>query len=265
MDLLAIIAGLATGFVLGLLGSGGSIIALPALIYLLNVAPKSALAMSLGVVGITATLAALTHHRRGNLDLPVAAVFALFGVAGTYAGAKVGVRLPAVWQLTLFALVMYTAAWRMFRRAPIPANSVFVSVGEGEGDAVLGKCTQWVSYCTAQIALVGLGVGVLTGLVGVGGGFLIVPALVLFSGLSMKKAVGTSLPIVAVNAYAGFYGYFGAVPIDWSLMKGFVSMTILGTFVGTWASHRLSHEMLRRSFAWFLIVVATYILFRSSR
>ena len=264
MDMLVIVAGLATGFVLGLLGSGGSIIALPALIYLLGVAPKSALAMSLGVVGVAATLAAVSHGRRGNLDLPVAAVFALFGVMGTYVGTRVGVRLPAVWQLTLFALVMYAAAWRMFRRAPAQAPAATAGLGVNGGAAALGGCPGWISSCTAHIALAGLGVGLLTGLVGVGGGFLIVPALVLFSGLPMKKAVGTSLAIVAVNAYAGFYGYLGAVPVEWPLMGGFVSMTLLGSFAGTWASHRLSHDALKRAFAWFLVVVASYILIKNN-
>ena len=264
MDLLVIFAGLTTGFVLGLLGSGGSIVALPALIYLLGVAPKSALAMSLGVVGVTATLAAVSHGRRGNLDLPVASVFALFGVMGTYVGTRVGVRLPAVWQLTLFALVMYTAAWRMFRRAPAQAQAATAGLGVSGSTAALGGCPDWISTCTAHIALAGLGVGLLTGLVGVGGGFLIVPALVLFSGLPMKKAVGTSLAIVAVNAYAGFYGYLGAVPVEWPLMGGFVSMTLLGSFAGTWASHRLSHDALKRAFAWFLVVVASYILIKNN-
>ena len=262
MDMFVILAGTATGFVLGLLGSGGSIIALPALIYLLGVAPKSALAMSLGVVAVTATLAAANHGRRGNVDAPVAVVFALFGMAGTFVGTRVGVMTPAAAQLTLFALVMYTAAWRMLRRVTVaqPAGGMARVSG---GAAVLGGCPDFFSPCTGKIALAGIGVGLLTGLVGVGGGFLIVPALVLFSGIPMKKAVGTSLAIVAANAYAGFYGYLGAVPVDWPLMGGFVSMTLIGSFLGTWASNRLSHEALKRAFAWFLLIVASYILIKN--
>src|ERR1700690_3014616 len=113
MMLLAVVAGLGTGFVLGLLGSGGSIIALPALIYLLGVAPKSAIAMSLGVVAVTATLAAFNHARRGNVDLKVALVFASFGAFGTFFGTRLGVIPPVGIPLTLFALVMVAAAWRM--------------------------------------------------------------------------------------------------------------------------------------------------------
>lgn len=263
MDWLGVVSGIATGFVLGLLGSGGSIIALPALIYLLGVEPKSALAMSLGVVGITATMAAVSHARKGNLVVPVALVFATFGVIGSLAGTRIGVRLPVIWQLTLFAFVMYFAAWRMFRRAsPRVHLAAECATGEPHDHEEKG-CPKLISRCSAEIALAGLGVGLLTGLVGAGGGFLIVPALVLFSGLSMKKAVGTSLAIVAINAYAGFYGYLGAIPLDWKLMGEFTSMTLLGSLIGAWASHRLSHDKLKRSFAWFLVVVATYILMKN--
>lgn len=168
MDVLAILAGLATGMVLGLFGSGGSIVALPALLYLLNVAPKSAIAMSLGVVAVTATLSPIDHWRRGNVKVRVALVFGLFGVAGTFAGARLGLVTPVVVQLGLFALVMYAAAWRMLRPAipqPVAAGGV-VAVG-GDADAI-ASCYYFFSPCMGHIALHGIGVGVLTGLVGGG-------------------------------------------------------------------------------------------------
>lgn len=254
MDIAAILAGLTTGMVLGLFGSGGSIIALPALIYLLHVEPKSAIAMSLGVVGVTATLSALDHLRRGNVEVRIALVFGLFGVAGTFAGARLGVVTPVVIQLGLFALVMYAAAWRMLRPALLkPVGAV----------AAAGGCHEFISPCMAQIALHGIGVGVLTGLVGVGGGFLIVPALVLLSGIPMKRAVGTSLAIVAAKSYAGFAGYMGGVPVDWVVMGWFTLVTVLGSFLGTFFSTRISQDALKKGFAWFLVAVATYILFKS--
>ena len=263
MTLLAIVAGLITGFVLGLLGSGGSIVALPALIYLLGVAPKSAIAMSLGVVAVTATLAAFSHARRNNVDLKVALVFACFGAVGTYTGTRLGVVTPAGVQLTLFALVMYAAAWRMRKRPmslPVAAGGLRLSA---DGTAVLGGCQQFFSPCMAHIALAGVGVGLLTGLVGVGGGFLIVPALVLLSGIAMKQAVGTSLAIVAANSAMGFAGYLGGVPVAWELMAGFTAVTVLGSFVGARFSTRLSQETLKRVFALFLFFVATYILLKN--
>lgn len=261
MDLSAIFAGLATGLVLGLFGSGGSIIALPALLYLLHVAPKSAIAMSLGVVAVTATVSALDNWRRGRVDVRIAFVFGLFGVAGTFAGARLGLLTPVVIQLGLFALVMYAAAWRMLKpvRVATPSTSVGV-VGEA---AALGGCQDFFSPCMGHIALHGIGVGVLTGLVGVGGGFLIVPALVLLSGIPMKTAVGTSLAIVAAKSYAGFAGYLGGVAIDYAVMGGFTAVTIAGSFAGAHLAGHLSHDTLKKAFAWFLVAVATYILFKS--
>lgn len=263
MLLSALLAGLTTGLVLGLFGSGGSIIALPALMYLLHVEPKSAIAMSLGAVAVTATVSGLDNWRRGLVNARVALVFGLFGAAGTFAGARLGLLTPVVVQLGLFALVMYTAAWRMLRPAtPRPARAGGV-LPAGGGTAALGGCRDFFSPCMGHIALHGIGVGVLTGLVGVGGGFLIVPALVLLSGIPMKTAVGTSLAIVAAKSYAGFIGYMGGVPIDWAVMGGFTAVTVAGSFVGARFSSRLSQDTLKKAFAWFLVVVGTHILFES--
>lgn len=268
MDILAILAGMATGMVLGLFGSGGSIIALPALLYLLNVAPKSAIAMSLGVVAVTATFSAVAHWRRGNVIVRVALVFGMFGMMGTFAGARLGLLTPVVIQLGLFALVMYAAAWRMLKPVKLnPAEPVAASADEvvvtGNGMAVFRSCHDFFSPCMGRIALHGIGVGVLAGLVGVGGGFLIVPALVLLSGVPMKQAVGTSLAIVAAQSYAGFAGYLGGVPIDYSLMGSFTAVTVLGSFMGMRLAGRVSHAALKKAFAWFLVVVASYILLKS--
>lgn len=262
MDILAILAGAATGIVLGLFGSGGSIIATPALLYLLDVEPKSAIAMSLGIVAVTATIAALDNWKRGNVDVSVAAVFGLFGVAGTYAGARLGVVTPVVIQLVVFALVMYAAAWRMLKPARLAVPASGESLSASGGTAAI-PCTGLFSPCMAHMALHGIGVGVLTGFVGVGGGFLIVPALVLLSRIPMKMAVGTSLAIVAAKSYAGFAGYMGAVPIDWALMGGFTAVTVMASFAGTRIAHRFSQDTLKRAFAVFLLFVATYILLKS--
>lgn len=261
MDILAVLAGVVTGTVLGLFGSGGSIIATPALLYLLEVAPKSAIAMSLGIVAVTATIAALDNWKRGNVDVSVAAVFGVFGVAGTYAGARLGVVTPVAIQLAVFALVMYAAAWRMLKPARLAVpSSADLSVS---GSVAALPCTGLLSPCMAHMALHGVGVGVLTGFVGVGGGFLIVPALVLLSRVPMKIAIGTSLAIVAAKSYAGFAGYMGAVPIDWALMGGFTAVTVVASFAGTRIAHRFSPDTLKRAFAVFLLFVATYILLKS--
>lgn len=263
MILVAIFAGAATGVVLGLLGSGGSIIAVPALLYLLHVEPKQAIAMSLGIVAITATIAAFDNWRRGNVDVRVAAVFGLFGVVGTFGGTRLGVHTPVTLQLGLFALVMLAAAWRMLKPKKQQLVVQSAQLAGAGGPSIDIAESENLKAHLGQIALLGIGVGALTGLVGVGGGFLIVPALVLLSGIPMKTAIGTSLAIVAANASTGFAGYFGVVPVEWGLMVSFTAVTVIGSFVGTRLAHRFSQETLKRSFGVFLVFVAGYILLKS--
>jgi hypothetical protein len=187
-------------------------------------------------------------------------VFGLFGVIGTYGGARLGVLTPVVVQLTLFALIMYAAAWKMLQKkqvSPAPAQLA------GAGGPNVPTEDEEISAHMGHIAIHGIGVGALTGLVGVGGGFLIVPALVLLSGIPMKMAIGTSLVIVAAKSYAGFAGYMGAVPIDWATMLSFTTVTVLGSFAGTRLAHRFSQETLKRGFGVFLVFVATYIMLKS--
>jgi len=260
MSVFLALAGVMTGLLLGILGSGGSIIALPALIYLVDIPTKPAIAMSLGIVGITAFIAAIQHWRKGNLNLQVALVFSLFGAGGTFAGAKIGVVMPDLLQLGLFAVIMYLAAYRMFRPqkvAPMPPDP---SDADGGGEAVLVQTA--ISAHLGHIAVHGIVVGVLTGMVGVGGGFLIVPALVLLSGLSMKEAVGTSLAVVSAKSFAGLAGYAGAVAIDYVTMGTFTAIAVASGIVGGHISNRLSARLLKKSFAVFLVLVATYIVFK---
>lgn len=255
MTMVTILAGLVTGVVLGIFGSGGSIVTTPALLYLLQLDPKTAIAMSLGIVAITATVAALQHWRAGNVNLRLTLVFGLFGVAGTYAGARVGVITPVSIQLALFALVMYAAAWKMF--SPTRVHQSLGAAAVVPVDA--GNAGRQLSH----VALHGILVGLLTGMVGVGGGFLIVPALVLLSALPMKQAIGTSLAIVAVKSFAGFAGYAGEVAIDYQLMAGFTVVAITGSVVGTRIAEGLSPQVLQKGFAMALLVVASYILLNS--
>ncbi|MBD3609024.1 MAG: sulfite exporter TauE/SafE family protein [Gammaproteobacteria bacterium] len=256
MSMAVVIAGLLTGLLLGIFGSGGSIITMPALLYLLDVEPKSAIAMSLGIVAITATITAIQHGFRGNVNLKITAIFGIFGVVGTYLGALLGVITPVAIQLGIFALVMYAAAWKMLK--PQPQHK---SAGASATvDCPDGNCGQ---FQYTHIAVHGIAVGILTGVVGVGGGFLIVPALVLLSGLPMRQAVGTSLAIVALKSFAGFAGYLGAVQIDYGLLAGFTVIAVIGSVVGSLIGQRLPAETLKRGFGGFLLLVASYILFKS--
>ena len=254
MSISIIIAGLITGMLLGIFGSGGSIITMPALLYLLDVDPKSAIAMSLGIVAITATVTAVQHWYKGNVNLRITAIFGLFGVIGTFAGAKLGVITPVFIQLSVFAIIMYAAAWKMLKPAP-----KHKSVGAACAECADGFCDD-LDY--KEIAMHGIAVGILTGIVGVGGGFLIVPALVLLSGLPMKKAIGTSLAIVSLKSFAGFAGYAGAVAIDYSMMAVFSLIAITGSLVGSQIAHYLPANQLKKGFAVFLLLVASYILIK---
>jgi len=254
MSIAILFSGLFTGLMLGIFGSGGSIATTPALLYLLNVEPKSAIAMSLGIVAITATISALQHWRHGNVNLKVTAVFGAFGVMGTYAGALLGVITPVTIQLTIFALVMYAAAWKMLKPKHKSVGAAAVI------DCPNGDCNE---FQYTHIAIHGIAVGVLTGVVGVGGGFLIVPALVLLSGLPMKQAIGTSLSIVALKSFAGFAGYAGVVDINYTLMANFTAVAIVASFIGSLISHRLPSTLLQKGFGSFLVVVASYIILKS--
>lgn len=247
MMIFALISGVLTGLALGIFGSGGGIVVVPALIYLLHLPPKEAIAMGLGIIAITAILSAWDHWRVGNVDMRAAATFAPLGIVGTYAGARLGSAVPVSFQLGLFAVVMYMAAYRMLRKNTLGA-----------------EVTQRSD--TARVLLLvgaGIGVGLLAGVVGVGGGFLIVPAMVLLAGLPMKRAVGTSLAVVSLNSLSGFVGYLGTVAVNYPVMGAFAAVTVVSSLTGARFARQWSAERLKQGFAWSLVVVASYIIIKS--
>lgn len=250
---MVLLAGVLTGLLLGLMGSGGSIVTLPALIYLAGVDVKPAMAMTFGIVAITAGFASFEHGRKGRVNLQVACVFGLTGMAGTYLGARAGVWLPDTLQMIMFASIMLLAAWRMFAGQQLQRITTGPCVEPGN-----------IQVRLPPVALHGMAVGILTGMVGVGGGFLIVPALVLLSGLSIRDAVGTSLAVVALKSIAGFAGYVGSVEIDYGMMCGFALTAITGSFAGALLSNRISGDRLKAVFGVFLVFMAGAILLESS-
>lgn len=253
MPVLGVALGLVVGLSLGLLGGGGSILAVPIFVYVLGYGAKEAIAMSLAVVGITSLTGAIGHWRIGNVRLRVALIFGAVAMFGTYLGARLAVLFSGAAQLVLFALVMIAAAYFMLRGGVLGARS-----GAGDPDRT-GPAQPRVGL----IAVEALAVGVLTGLVGVGGGFLIVPALVLLAGLPMKQAVGTSLLIIAMNTSAGFYGYLGQVQVDWAFMGLFSGVAVAGIVIGTYLCRFVTQRALRRAFAVFLLVMGAAILYEN--
>lgn len=250
--LYVILGAVAIGLTLGLLGSGGSILTVPVLVYLAHEPDKVAIAESLAIVGGIALVGALPYARQKLVDWHSVLYFGIPGLIGTYGGAALARWVPGTIQLALFAVVMILAAVLMFR-----GNQDL----EEPAGAPHERQALW------KIATEGLLVGVLTGLVGVGGGFLIVPALVLLGGLSMQLAVGTSLLIIAAKSAAGFWKYTDVLAemgqhVDWGLIGVFTAIGIVGSFVGNALSRRVPQAQLKRGFAAFLVIMGGFILVR---
>lgn len=241
------------GVSLGLLGGGGSVLALPVLVYVMGVAPKSAIAMTLVIVGTVSLLGLIPHWRAGNIHLKTAGVFGAATMLGAFAGAKMA-SLPFVsetFQMLLFATVMFLAAGFMIYRSAKPIQA------QDPLDLYPKPVCQ---YCWLWLLSEGLLVGILTGFVGVGGGFAIVPALVLLAKVPMKQAIGTSLLIIVTNSVAGFLGYLGHVTLDWHLIISFIFAASLGTLPGAYLARFVSAQKLQQSFGYFLLVVAAFVL-----
>lgn len=266
MPLIGSSLGFLVGFTLGLLGGGGSVLTVPLLVYVLGLQVKVAIASSLAVVGFVALVGVWRHARSGNVEVRTALVFGGVAMLGSFAGARGAALIPGRVQLTLFALTMLAAATFMFRgrrpaRDVAPGSESTVGQGDGaESAATPGEPPRGEVPLPAVVATA-LGVGVLTGVVGVGGGFLIVPALVLLLRLSMHRAVGTSLLVIALNASAGFAGYIGQVSVPWRLLGGFTAFAALGILVGARAMRIVRPAALRKGFAVFLVAVACFMLF----
>jgi len=246
--LLAVLIGVS----LGLIGGGGSILAAPVLIYVMGVPSKSALAMTLVIVGVASLIGVLPHWRNGNVNLRTAALFAPPAMVGAYFGARVAsldAVLPIL-QLGVFAAMMVFASVMMIRKGSKKQQKIDLMADEHHG-------SQWWA-----IAAEGLGVGMLTGFVGIGGGFLVIPALVLLGGMPMKEAIGTSLIILALKSVTGFAGYVGNVPIEWGLLISFTIAAGIGIILGAYINRFIEAKYLEKGFGYFVLAVAVFIIIR---
>ena len=238
------------GLSLGLMGGGGSILTVPVFVYVIGLPAKQAIAMSLPVVGATSLVGALSHWRAGNVRLQTAFGFGVVAMIGSFLGARLAGFLPGAVQLMLLAIVMLAAAASMLRR-------------KRAGDAAGTEAESRAAIPVGKLAAVGLAVGVLTGIIGIGGGFLIVPALVVLGRVPMKQAVGTSLLVIAMNSASGFAGYAGSVDIPWGFLARFTAVSIAGILVGTYLVRFVSAAALKRGFALFLIVIGTAMIYQN--
>lgn len=233
------------GLALGTLGGGGSILTVPVLVYVLGFDPKLAIAMSLPVVGVAALVGVMSHWRAGNVQLQTAAIFGSVAMVGSYTGARASVWFTGRAQLLILGTVMVAAAVSMLRNA---------TQDEPRDSA---------PPHTALLLIVGLGVGILTGLIGIGGGFLIVPALVILGRVPMKAAVGTSLLVIALNSTSGYLGHVGREVVPWGFVVRFTSVAVVGILAGTALVHHIPTRQLKRAFALLLVVIGALILWQN--
>lgn len=240
--------GLVIGALVGLLGGGGSILAVPALVYLAGQDLQQAVATSLLVVGVTAVVAVLPRLRERQIGWRIGLLFGAAGTVTAVAGAAANRVLPEPLVLTLFAALMVAAGARMLQEKP----------ATGVACAVDGGRVNW-RRCLPRTIAGGLVVGFLTGLLGVGGGFLIIPVLVLALGLPMPTAVGTSLVIVAINSAAGFAAHAGEATLDVPVTLAFTGAAVVSAVVAGRLGARIDTERLRRWFAWLVLAVAGLI------
>ncbi|GGW73560.1 hypothetical protein DFQ11_10941 [Winogradskyella epiphytica] len=261
MEILGYLGALVVGLVLGLIGGGGSILTVPILVYLIGFNPLVATAYSLFVVGVTSSIGAFQNFKKGLVDLKTAALFAIPAFIAVYLTRRYLIILipevvftvndfkvtNSIFIMMLFAIIMLLASFSMIRT---------------KKDKGLEGETQAIQYNYPLIALEGIVVGVLTGLVGAGGGFLIIPALVLLAKLPMKQAVGTSLLIIAVKSLIGFLGDLPNMDVDWPFLLLFTAISIVGIILGVYLSKYISSKKLKKGFGYFTLIMAFYIIYK---
>ena len=261
LQILGYLSALLIGIVLGLIGGGGSILTVPILVYLLYINPITATAYSLFVVGTTALVGAIKNLKKGLIDIKTAIVFSIPAFIAVYLTRKY--LVPAIPDtlfslgdfivtkniaiMIFFALIMLIAAITMIRDKKKTTTK-----------------EEKIKFNYPLILIEGAVVGVLTGIVGAGGGFLIIPALVLFAKLPMKKAVATSLLIIAIKSLIGFIGDIQNLDIEWSFLILFSSLSVAGIFIGIWLNNFIDGKKLKKGFGWFVLVMGIYIILKES-
>ncbi|GAA1119641.1 sulfite exporter TauE/SafE family protein [Nesterenkonia jeotgali] len=240
--ILAMVLAVGIGISLGLLGGGGTILAVPLLTYVAGMPPKEAIAASMFIIGVTSAVSVVAHARRGNVQWRTGFLFGAAAMAGAFGGGLMGSRLPSVVLMVAFGVMMVATALAMIldRRAQAAAGPR-------------------KKLPLAKILLEGLVVGLVTGMVGAGGGFLVVPALVLLGGLAMPAAVGTSLLIISMKSFTGLAGYLTSVSIDWGPVLMITGITVIGALIGTAFGKHVPEKALKKAFGYLVLAMGIVV------
>lgn len=264
--LLASPLGFLIGLSLGALGAGGSILAVPALVYAAGQGPRAAVATSLLLVGAAALVGMGVHLRAGRVRVGTGVAFGLAGIGGSVAGSALNRRLDPDALLLGFSALVVVAAWRMVVGCPTCTQAgerrALARRGE-DGPAAIATLRRVDAVTVAKVVVAGTGVGFLTGLFGVGGGFVIVPALTLVLGLTMPEAIGTSLLVIAINSAVALAARVGSSTIEWKIAVPFAVAAMVGAVVGKRVSDRLDTQRTLNWFAAFLVGVGLYTAVRA--
>jgi uncharacterized membrane protein YfcA len=265
MEILAFIFAAFIGISLGLIGAGGSILTVPVLVYMAHVEPVLATAYSLFVVGSTALVGGVRNSFKKLVDFKTAFLFGIPSIVAVYVTrAWIMPAIPVSFDVLGFGISKGTGLLLLF--AGLMLATSFSMIRNGSERKELEEVGEHVhSHHFGLVLLEGVGVGMLTGLVGAGGGFLIIPALVLLAGLEMKMAVGTSLFIIAMKSLIGFTGDIQiGTSIDWPFLLMFTGSSVIGIFVGSWLAHYVHGERLKKAFGWFVLVMGIYMILRET-
>ena len=259
MEIVGYISAILIGLSLGLIGGGGSILTVPVLLYLFHLDERLATAYSLFVVGLAALVGGIQKSRQGLADLKTAAIFGAPAIAAVFFTRYIIV--PAIPDV-IFTINDFDFTRRIFMMGLFAVLMIIASISMIMGRKDDGITDGPIIYNYPIILVEGIIVGILTGLVGAGGGFLIIPALVMLSKLPMKLAIGTSLLIIAVKSLIGFIGDVLKYEIDWTFLLTFSALSIVGIIIGNLLSHKIHGNHLKRGFGWFVLVMGIYILIK---
>lgn len=254
MELLGYFGALCIGLILGLTGGGGSILTVPILVYIMLIDPIIATAYSLFIVGTTSAFGAVQNYRKGLVDIKNGFLFAIPSFIAVYLTRRILVPLipdtivknPFLLSKTTFLMVFFAVIMLLAAISMLKKKKEIIETAE--------------NIAIANLLFQTFTIGIIIGLVGAGGGFLIIPSLVLFAKLPMKKAVGTSLFIIAMNSLIGFLGDVQTITIDWKFLSSFTGISIIGIFIGIYMNKYVNESQLKKGFAYFVLFMATFIL-----